>query len=199
VLLIADLQDVALGVDEINRKEVVAGETVLAGKEAEPAAERQTGNTNAWAGPGGERVTAIPETTVEIAQSDSRPDDRFAALAVDVDSVQSAQVDEQSIVDHRERLVAMPAGASAQRHVLLARPTNGVLHIPRVVTDDDGGRKAREASIEVQSRFPVVRILRPDDPAGQFGGRRNRRRGESSCRPHRLRHGPGESNTSRAD
>src|SRR5215211_8925011 len=163
------MQQGAIGSDQVNRAEVVAGEAVLARQEPEPATEDQARDADARTGPGGQGEVPIPETTVEIAQSHPCPDDRFAALAVDVDSVQSAQVDDQSIVEHRERLVAVPTGASAQRHALLARPTDGVLDIPRVATDDDGGRKARKAAIEVRSRFVIVGVPRPDDAAGQFG------------------------------
>jgi hypothetical protein len=89
------------------------------------------------------------EATVEVEQSDPGANARFTASRVDNDTIEPAHVDDEPAVHGRECLVAVSAGAGAKRTAFLARPTNGVLHIPRVATGDDGGRKAREAGIEV--------------------------------------------------
>ena len=99
----------------------------------------------------------VPQATIAIEQAHPGADDRLAARHVDLDAGQSTDVDHETAIDYRERFIAMPAGASAQRHLLLTRPADGVLHIIRVVADDNGRRKAREAGVEALSRLLVGR------------------------------------------
>ena len=152
--------------------EVVAGEPKLAREKADATAESQAGDADARAGAGGDGDAMLPQATIAIEQANPGADDRLAARHVDVDVGQSTHVDHETAVDYGERFIAMPSGASPQRHSLLARPADGVLHILRVVADDNGRRKAREAGVEALPSLFVVRILRPDDAAGQGSGLR---------------------------
>src|SRR5688500_13950394 len=99
VLFRAGAQRRAIRIDQVNGEEVVAGETVLAGQEPEPATERQPRDPDALAGPGGQREAVLPETTVEIAQADPGTDAHFTASRVDTDLAQAAKVDDQPGID----------------------------------------------------------------------------------------------------
>jgi hypothetical protein len=57
----------------------------------------------------------LPQPPIEIEQAHPGADDCFPARQIDGDLIQAADVDHQTVIDHRERLVAMTTGASTQR------------------------------------------------------------------------------------
>src|SRR5215213_9513929 len=127
--LLAGPERPALGVDEVDGDEVVAGEPILAREKADATAEGQAGDADARTGPRGDRDSVLPQTTIAIEQVNPGTDDRLPTRHVDLDAGQSTHVDHEPLVDHRERFVAMPTRTRAERHSLLARPVDSISHV----------------------------------------------------------------------
>ena len=64
MLLLAGAQRPAIGVDQLDGDEVVAGEPVLAREKADAAAEGQAGDADARTGPGRDRDPVLPQPSV---------------------------------------------------------------------------------------------------------------------------------------
>src|SRR5215207_3857687 len=121
---------------------------MLAGEEADAATEGKAGDADARTGSGRDSDAVLPQATIAVEQANPSADDRLTARLVDVHAGQSTHVVHESVVDDRERFVAVPSRASAQRHSLSARPADRVPHVGRVVAYDNGRREVREARVE---------------------------------------------------
>ena len=102
-------EEPAVGRDDVQRGEVVAGEAVLAADHADAAAQGEPGDAHRRAGTGGQEHPVGRELRVDVDQLGAGADDRRHGRRVGGDGVQAGDVDDQS----RSRGVAAVAVAAA--------------------------------------------------------------------------------------
>ena len=115
-----DLDHLAAGQHELEGDEVVAGETVLAGEPADPAAERQAGHPGLGHDPGRDDQPVRRGRGVDVAEPAAAARVHQLALRIDGDLAQPGQVDGQAAVRHGLARHVVAAAADRGRQAVLA-------------------------------------------------------------------------------
>ena len=115
----ADL--VAAGGDELDGEDVVAGEAVLALEPAGAAAEREARDAGARHAAADGREPVRLGGGVELAPGQAGAGAHDAALGVDGDLAEAADVDDDAVVDERQPGDGVAAGADGDAEVAQAR------------------------------------------------------------------------------
>ena len=121
------------------RAKPVACQSELPRREADAAAERQAGDPDGRAAARRNREPVLPERVVDVDQACACADGRGTTVRSDVHAGDAAQVDH----DARCRRVAAVAMTAAARHdvdVVLARPTDALLHVRDRLAEDNRPR-----------------------------------------------------------
>ena len=154
----ADL--VAAGGDELDGEDVVAREAVLALEPAGAAAEREARHAGAGdaAADGREAVRLRGGVELGPRQAGARPHD--AALRIDADRAQAADVDDDSIVDEREPGDRVAAAAHGDAEVAQARVVERGGDVTGVRAADDVAGATLDAGVEERAGLVVFRLAR---------------------------------------
>ena len=157
VLVLAGVDEPAVGGHEVGRDEVVAGQAVLAHQPADPAAEREPGDAGRRDEATGHRQPEGLRLVVELSPGRAALGDDALGVRVDPDALHRRQVDDDPAVGGGEPGQAVSTTANGDLELLAARELDG---------GDDVG-DARAANDE--RRTPVDHPV-PDGPSRVVAG-----------------------------
>jgi hypothetical protein len=165
-----DLDDLAAGQDELERDEVVAGETVLAGEPADPAAERQAGHPRLGHDPGRDDQPVRRGRGVDVAEPAAAARVHQPGLRIDGDLAQPGQVDGQAAVRHGLARHIVAAAADRRRQAVLAGHADRRDHVLGADAAQDQAGAPVDHGVPDQPDPLVVRVVRADDVALERAG-----------------------------
>ena len=139
---LVDTQPLALGRDQLVRRDVVARQPEPAREPAHPAAERQPADAGVGHVAGGRGQSMLHRGAVERAEERPALHPRAAALGIDTDAAHRGQVDLEPVLRDAEAEHAVPAAAHADLEVLLAAVADRLGHVVRARAADDRPRPA---------------------------------------------------------
>jgi hypothetical protein len=170
-----DVQEPAVGGDQLGGQQVVDGEAVLADEVADAAGERDSPDTDraGVAEPGGEAVGADGGRV--IARGQSRLGPRGASLGVDVQRPHGGEVEHDPAVGGAVPGEAVAAAADCELEAGVARERDDARHVGGVCCADDGRRPAVEPAKEDGACLVVPGVIGRDHPTVEVGAElRNR-------------------------
>jgi hypothetical protein len=116
VLVGAGDENVAVGGHHLRLDEVVAGQTVLPGQPAEPAAKRQPGDTGVGVRTTGRRQTVLLRRCVELRPPHPRLDAGGTVRRINLDALHQRQVDHHAARTHGVACGAVITAANRHDH-----------------------------------------------------------------------------------
>ena len=152
---LVDTQPLAVGGDQLERRDVVAREPELAGEPAHPAAERQPADAGVGHVARGRRQPVLHRGAIERAEQRAALDPGATALRIDADAAHRGQVDHQAAVRDAQPEHAVPAAAHADLEVALAAVADRLDHVVRARTADDRPWPAVDHRVPHRSRLVV--------------------------------------------
>jgi len=159
VLLLAGLQEPAVGGHDVRGDEVVAGEAVLAVEPAEAAPEGEARYAGYRDHPEGGRQPERLRLVVELAQSEPGLGFGGASDGVYADALHGREVQHQPAVAHRLARDAVPAAADGERQVVGAGKLDPSHHVGHARTSDDQGGATVHHAVEDRPSGVVAVVL----------------------------------------
>jgi hypothetical protein len=162
-VLVVDLEDAAVGGDQLGRQQVVDGQAESSDQEPDPAAEGQPADPDrpGVAEPGGQPVLADGGGVGaggEPGLGPGRP-----AIGVDVEGGQLRQVEHQAAVAEAVAGQAVPAAAHGQLHSVVAGQADHPGDLGRRDGPDDRRRPAVPLAVEDLAGLVVAGVARGGD------------------------------------
>ena len=170
----ADLDHLAAGQHQLEREEVVAGEAVLTGEPADPAAQRQAGHPGLGHDPGRDDQPVRRGRGVDVAEPAAAARVHQLALRIDRDLAQPGQVDGQAAVRHGLARHVVAAAADRGRQAVLAGHVDRGHHVLRAGAAQDQAGAPVDHGVPDQPGLLIAWVMRPYDlaleRAGEFLG-----------------------------
>jgi hypothetical protein len=181
-VLIVDLQDTAVGGDELGREEVVDGEAMLADQEADPAAEGQPADADrpGVAEPGGQPVGTHRLGVGAGGQPGLGPGG--TASAVDVQVGHGRQVEDDAAVAGAVAGQAVPAAAHGQLKAAVAGQADDLGDLGRGGGPDHRRGPAVPLAVEDLAGLVVAGVGGGGDAAVEAVAELGDRDGRGGCR-----------------
>ena len=139
---LVDVQPVAVGGDQLERRHVVARQPEPAREPAHPAAERQAADAGVGDIARGRGQPMLHRGAVERAEQRPALHPRASALGIDADAAHRRQVDHQAAVRDAQPEHAVPSGAHADLEVPLAAVADRLGDVVRARAAHDRPRPA---------------------------------------------------------
>ena len=165
-----DLDDLAAGQDELEGDEVVAGQAVLAGEPADPAAEREAGHAGLGHDPGRDDQPVRRGRGVDVAEPAAAARVHQLALRIDGDLAQPGQVDGQAAVRHGLARHVVAAAADRRRQAVLAGHADRGHHVLGAGAAQDQAGAPVDHGVPEQPGPLVLGVVRADDLALERAG-----------------------------
>ena len=170
VLARADLDHLAARQHELKGDEVVAGEAVLAGEPADPAAERQAGHPGLGHDPGRDDQPVRRGRGVDVAEPAAAARVHQPGRRIDGDLAQPGQVDGQAAVRHGLAGHVVTAAADRRRQAVLAGHVDRGHHVLGAGAAQDQAGPPVDHGVPDQPGPLVVGVVRADDLARERAG-----------------------------
>ena len=171
ILVLAGEHLLAVGGDELDAGEVVAGEPVLAFDPAGAAAEREAGDARRRDPAARRREAVLLRAPVQLAPQHAGADADRAAASVDLDRVEQPDVDHHAVVDERHAGDAVPAGADGHRQPAVARVGERERDIVGARAPGDQRGPFVDHRVEDGPSLVVAAVVRGDLLAGEASNR----------------------------
>ena len=170
VLLRARPQQLSVGGRHVGGDQVVARQSITAVQPAQPAAEREPGDTGHRHDSERRRQPERLRGAVELCQGEPGFGPDCPRLWIDPDGFHAGQVDHHGAVAHGVPGDAVTASAHREREVMSTCERDAAEHVGRIHTPDDGERAPIDHAVE-HARGPCRshgRRGRPPRPADQI-------------------------------
>ena len=176
VLVGAGADDAAVGGDELEAADVVAGEPVLAHEPADAAAERQPGDAGLRDDADRHREAVEMGLPVDVAKGGAALHPHGGGLGVDDHAAHVGEVDDEPVVAERPAGDVVAAAAHRDQQVVVAGEAHGADHVGDAAAADDQPGPAVDRGVPDRAGDVVARILGQDRAAGEPALRNLRRR-----------------------
>ena len=158
-----DADQLAFGGDELERRDGVGLQPVLAREPAHAATERVAGDADVGRGAvqPGEAVSG--EARSDTVPLDAGADAHAACARVDVNLLQAADVDEQQIVHVAQRRLVVSRRLRGDAQIEALRERDGVGDLMSVGRERDRGGPLVDQEVERRARLVVARVVGEHD------------------------------------
>ncbi|GIH06342.1 hypothetical protein Rhe02_44090 [Rhizocola hellebori] len=189
ILLLARGHHLAVGGDQLDLEEVVAGEAVHSLEPAGAAAEGEPAHAGGGGTATGDGQAVGLGAAVEIADGRSPADHCCARVSIDDHRIHQAQIDDQAVLCQSGAGDTVPAAAHRDLQPGLPRVADGARNILRGQALRENPGTLVDHCVEQHAALVVLRIARLDDVSGEaldcghlFTVGRNNGPGDRLCR-----------------
>jgi hypothetical protein len=166
VVLGVDGARLALGGDQLDRPDAVAGEAIAATEPAQPAPERVADDADIGRGAGQRAHAVLARRFGKLQGKHAGLDPCRASVGVDLDAAHALGLEQDRPVERGQRRGAVAGALGGDLEVVAGGEADGGGDVLGALGDDDGNRLLVGGQVPGESRLIPVGVVGGGDPAG---------------------------------